>query len=175
MGTHYRGEPREVRALDTYIKLMRCANSVQGRLERRLLGLGLTDSQFGVLEALFHLGPSAQHQLGRALFTSRANVTTVVDNLERRGLVRRERDSVDRRSVIVHLTPDGRALIEEIFPGQVQAIVEEFSALGADEQEALGRLCKQLGIRASPAADRGRVRETVSSPMSSATAERSAD
>jgi len=128
---------------------MRCATSVQGRLERRLLRLGLTDNQFGVLEALLHLGPVAQHELGRALFTSRANITTVVDNLEKRGLVRRVREPADRRYVNVHLTPAGRGLIEEIFPGQVAAIVEAFSALSADEQDELGRLCKKLRLRES--------------------------
>src|SRR5688572_28869675 len=162
MGTRYRGATHEVRALDTYIKLMRCANSVQSRLERRLLGLGLTDSQFGVLEALLHLGPSPQHELGRALFTSRANVTTVVDNLEKRGLVRRQRDTVDRRAVIVHLTAEGQALIEEIFPGQVRAIVDEFSALGADDQETLGRLCKHLGTRGQSPVGPGAQRRTRS-------------
>ena len=147
MGTRYKGRPREVRALNAYIKLMRCATSVQGHLERRLLRLGLTDNQFGVLEALLHLGPVAQHELGRALFTSRANITTVVDNLEKRDLVRRVREPADRRYVTVHLTPEGRRLIESIFPGQVAAIVEAFSALSADEQDELGRPCKKLGLR----------------------------
>jgi MarR family 2-MHQ and catechol resistance regulon transcriptional repressor len=146
MGTRYVGQPAEVRALNAYIKLMRGAGSVQSQLERRLGRLGLTDNQFGALEALLHLGPVAQHELGRALFTSRANITTVVDNLEKRSLVRRERDPSDRRYVTVHLTPEGRQLIEGIFPGQVQAIVEAFSALSPAEQEELGRLCKKLGL-----------------------------
>jgi MarR family 2-MHQ and catechol resistance regulon transcriptional repressor len=98
-----------------------------------------------------HLGPRAQHELGRALFTSRPNITTVVDNLEKRDLVRRERDSADRRRVTVHLTERGRALIDEVLPGQVEAIVEEFSAISADEQDELGRLCKKLGRREVPA------------------------
>jgi MarR family 2-MHQ and catechol resistance regulon transcriptional repressor len=155
MGTRYKGRPRQVRALDAYIKLMRCANSVQGRLDRRLTRLGLTDNQFGILEALLHLGPVAQHELGRALFTSRANITTIVDNLERRGLVRRARDLADRRYVTVHLTDEGRALIERIFPGQVDAIVEELSVLSAAEQEELGRLCKKLGLRGQVSRDGG--------------------
>ena len=71
----------------------------------------------------------------------------MVDNLEKRQLVRRVRDRSDRRYVTVHLTPDGRRLIEAIFPGQVEAIVEEFSVLSADEQDELGRLCKKLGLR----------------------------
>jgi MarR family 2-MHQ and catechol resistance regulon transcriptional repressor len=146
MGTRYVGRPAEVRALNAYIKLMRCAGSVQSQLERRLGRLGLTDNQFGVLEALLHLGPVAQHELGRALFTSRANITTVVDNLEKRMLVRRERDPEDRRYITVHLTPEGRELIETLFPGQVQAITEAFSALSPAEQEELDRLCKKLGL-----------------------------
>jgi MarR family 2-MHQ and catechol resistance regulon transcriptional repressor len=154
MGTRYQGTPHEVRALNTYIKLMRCANSVQDRLERRLTRLGLTDNQFGVLEAILHLGPVAQHELSRALFTSRANITTVVDNLEKRDLVRRVRESSDRRYVTVHLTPSGRSLIEDVFPGQVAAIVEEFSVLDAEEQDDLGRLCKKLGRRQRDASPR---------------------
>jgi MarR family transcriptional regulator, 2-MHQ and catechol-resistance regulon repressor len=146
MGTRHHGPAHEILALDTYIKLMRCANSVQGHLEQRLARLGLTDNQFGVLEALLHLGPIAQHELGRALFTSRANITTIVDNLEKRALVQRVRDTVDRRYVTVHLTEAGRALIEEIFPGHVQAIVAEFTVLTPVEQEELGRLCKKLGL-----------------------------
>jgi MarR family 2-MHQ and catechol resistance regulon transcriptional repressor len=147
MGTRYRGTPQEVRALDCYIKLMRCANSVQARLERQLAKLGLTESQFGILEALLHLGSVPQRELGRAIFKSRANVTTVVDNLERRGLVRRQRESADRRFVMVHLTAAGRTLVERVFPLQLRAIVHEFSVLTADEQDELGRLTKRLGLQ----------------------------
>jgi MarR family transcriptional regulator, 2-MHQ and catechol-resistance regulon repressor len=147
MGTRYRGTPDEVRALDAYIKLMRAAGSVNARLERRLEARGLTENQFGVLEVLLHLGPLAQHVLGSKLFTSRGNITVIVDNLERRGLVRRERGATDRRYITVHLTDPGRALIERLFPDHVAAIVAEFSALTPAEQERLGALCRKLGLR----------------------------
>ena len=67
MGTHYRGTADEVRALDSYIKLMRAADSIAARIERLLKVQGLTISQFGVLEALYHLGPMCQRQLGTKL------------------------------------------------------------------------------------------------------------
>lgn len=155
MGTRYRGRPAEIQALNAYIKLMRASNSVQGRLDRRLVSLGLTESQLGVLEALHHLGPLGQGAVGRKLFVSGSNVTTVVDNLERRGLVRRQRDARDRRNVVLHLTPRGRRLIAGLFPGHVTAIVREFSVLTAAEQATLGRLCKKLGLgRAAASAER---------------------
>src|SRR5206468_9525440 len=146
MGTHYRGRVAEVRALDTYIKLTRATTSVGVRLSRGLAEAGLTPTQLGVLEALLHLGPLGQRVLGGKLLMSGGNITTVVDNLERRRLVRRERRGDDRRHVTVHLTPEGRRLISRVFPGHVRAIVAAFSALTVAEQETLGRLAKKLGL-----------------------------
>ena len=122
MGTHYNGRAAEVRALDAYIKLARATTSVGVRLSRPLAEAGLTPTQLGVVEALLHLGPLGQRVLGDKLLMSGGNITTVVDNLERRGLVRRERRGDDRRHVTVHLTPEGRRLISRVFPGHVAAI-----------------------------------------------------
>jgi MarR family transcriptional regulator, 2-MHQ and catechol-resistance regulon repressor len=146
MGTHYQGAAREVRALDAYIKLLRAADSVVARAHRRT-ACDLTVSQFGVLETLHHLGPMHQRRIGAKLLKSGGNVTMVIDNLERRGLVERRRDQKDRRFVSVHLTPAGERLIAEVFPRHVRSIVEELSPLSAGEQATLARLCRKLGRR----------------------------
>jgi len=146
MGTHYDGRPAEIRALDAYIKLTRAVSAVEARLAPGVAQAALTPTQLGVLEALLHLGPLGQRTLRDKLLTSGGNVTMVIDNLERRGLVRRERRDDDRRNVIVHLTPEGRRLIARAFPGHVRAIVDAFSALSPAEQETLGRLAKKLGL-----------------------------
>jgi len=119
---------------------------VEARLARGLAHAGLTPTQLGVLEALLHLGSLGQRTLGAKLLSSGGNITTVVDNLERRALVRRERRDDDRRNVTVHLTTEGRRLISNVFPGHVRAIVDAFSALTSAEQETLGRLAKKLGL-----------------------------
>jgi MarR family 2-MHQ and catechol resistance regulon transcriptional repressor len=72
-------------------------------------------------------------------------MTTVVDNLERRGLVKRERKERDRRVVTLTLTEAGRKVIEKVLPQHIQAIVEEMSVLTPDEQETLSRLCRKVG------------------------------
>jgi len=146
VGTHYDGRPAEVRALDAYIKLTRAVSSVEARLGPELARAGLTSTQLGVLEALLHLGPLGQRVLGGKLLMSGGNITTVVDNLEARGLVRRERRDDDRRHVTVHLSPEGRRLIAKVFPNHVRAIVDAFSVLIPSEQETLGRLAKKLGL-----------------------------
>lgn len=155
MGTHYKGTAAELRALDVYIKLMRAADSIAARLERRLVPLGLSEKQFGVLETLLHLGPLTPGGLGHKQFTSGGNVTTIVDNLEKRGLVKRVRGRSDRRTIAVHLTAAGRKLIHDVLPGHVEAIVAEMSRLAPAEQRDLERLCKKVGIpRAKLAARR---------------------
>ena len=145
MGTHYKGKAGEVRALDAFIKLMRASDSLTVLLGRRLQEVKLTENQFGVLEVLLHLGPMCQSELGRKILTSGANVTLIIDQLEKRDLVRRVRTESDRRYVQVQLTRSGRSYIEGLFPGHAAAIAEAFGALTATEQEQLGKLCKKLG------------------------------
>ena len=148
MPTHFQGTPAEVRALDAYIKLVRAAGSVtSAALDRTgLAGAGLTEGQFGVLEALHHLGPLHQCDLARKHLLSGGNMTMIVDNLEKRGLVRRERSKEDRRFVQVLLTPSGRRLIRKVFPRHAATLAEMLGALSASEQEQLGRLCRKLGL-----------------------------
>jgi MarR family transcriptional regulator, 2-MHQ and catechol-resistance regulon repressor len=143
MGTHFRGDARETLALDLFIKLARAADSVSARLSTTRWRL--TSSQFGVLEALFHLGPMCQKELGRKLLRSNSNVTTVIDNLEARGLVKRVRGAEDRRFIEVQLTAAGRRLIARVFPEHAERVASTMSALTADEQVTLGALLRKLG------------------------------
>ncbi|HEX8174897.1 MAG TPA: MarR family transcriptional regulator [Pyrinomonadaceae bacterium] len=148
MGTRHKGASREVKALDAYIKLMRAAESVSARLAPHLAKAGLTVSQFGALEALYHLGPLCQRDLGKKILKSGGNITMVVDNLEKRGLVERVRAESDRRYVTVNLTKTGRKLIGELFPRHAGAIREEMCVLSDAELEKLGSLCKRVGLKA---------------------------
>jgi len=145
MATHFKGDPCEVRALDTYIKLSRASGTVDAGLATNLARLGLTAGQLGVMEALMHLGPLSQGELGRKLLRSGGNVTTVIDNLERRKLVARTRNRDDRRVVTVDLTRTGRRMIEKVFPIHAWAVAQAMETLTAAEQEELGRLCRKLG------------------------------
>lgn len=146
MPTHYSGSDTERRALDTYIKFVRAAESMLARLSSGLAEHNLTLSQFGTLEVIYHLGPMCQKAIGEKLLKSGGNITMVVNNLEERGLVRRKRRESDRRYVTVELTDEGRELIGEVLPEHVDAIVEAFSVLSDEQQEELGRLCKRLGL-----------------------------
>ena len=95
--TQYKGSRDEVRALSAFVKLIRASESVSARIHRHLADAGLTVSQFGVLEALYHLGPLSQSEIAKKVLKSTGNITLVIDNLEKRDLVKRERQKEDRR------------------------------------------------------------------------------
>jgi MarR family 2-MHQ and catechol resistance regulon transcriptional repressor len=146
MATHHRGTTQERIALDLYIKLSRAADTVSARINHHLHDHGLTVSQFGVLEALYHLGAMSPGQLCEKILRSTGNMTLVIDNLEKRSLVKREQNPDDRRSVIVALTPAGHSLITAIFPAHVAMVVETVQILEESEQVELARLCRKLGL-----------------------------
>ena len=137
MPTHYFGTEVERRALDIYIKLLRAADSVLVRALEPIHELGLTVTQFGVLEALWHLGPMTLSELAAKHLKSANNLTVVVDNLEKMGLARRERSAKDRRVIYVHLTDDGTALTKQAFPPHVAAVTGLMAVLTPEEQELL--------------------------------------
>ncbi len=147
MPTKYKGTPEEELILNAYIVFLRAYNSVLERLSGLLDKNRLTFSQFGVLEALYFLGPMNQKTISKKILKSASNICLVIDNLEKRKLVKRVPDSKDRRSIIIELTEKGRTLIAELFPLHLQDIKKEFSILTRQEIETFYKLCKKLGKR----------------------------
>ena len=138
----------ERRALDTYVKLRRAVNTLQVCEAETLRTVGLTESQFGVLEAIYHRGAMCQKDLAAKILKSAGNLTTVIGHLERDGLVTRRRSEGDRRVVTVDLTARGRRLVRSIFPRHTEVLTRAFAVLGPEEQARLGELCKRLGTQA---------------------------
>jgi MarR family 2-MHQ and catechol resistance regulon transcriptional repressor len=129
-----------------WIKLAR-ATSTFGKLAGdNIRSFGLTEPQFGVLECIGHLGPLALGELSRKRLVSGGNITCVVDNLEKDGLVERVHSSEDRRTIVAQLTPKGKKVFDETFVGHAEFITELASVLTEHEQEQLSHLLKKLGL-----------------------------
>jgi redox-sensitive bicupin YhaK (pirin superfamily)/DNA-binding MarR family transcriptional regulator len=137
--------PNPADPLKLYIKLMRATNTVTEKMHKHLLAHRLSVSQFGVLEALYHLGPLCQKDLGAKILKTSGNITLVIDNLEKQGFVARKKDETDRRRMIIILTQAGRTLIQKIFPDHRAIAHTVFEALSPGEQETLGKLLKKTG------------------------------
>jgi len=145
MGTKYKGTTREIKSLNAFINLLRATNSLEARLSKNLDKFNLTTSQFGVLEALYHLGPMSQKEIGKKILKSGGNITKVVDNLEKKNLLTREKNLQDRRFYNIKLTQNGKSLIEKIFPDHVKEIFKEFEILTDSELVELRKITRYLG------------------------------
>jgi MarR family transcriptional regulator, 2-MHQ and catechol-resistance regulon repressor len=133
-------------ALTMWVKLARAYAVLGHSAAENIRSFGLTEPQFGVLETLGHLGPMLTGELGRKRLVSGGNVTVVVDNLMKQGLVERKVCTEDRRQIYVQLSTKGRRLFEKIFPKHADFIVSLVGILSEEEQQELGRLLKKLGV-----------------------------
>lgn len=124
---------------------------VVGQIDRRTAALcaehGLTTSQFGVLEALWHKGDMTVGEARQAILSSDGTIPVVCKNLEKRGWIERRPGERDRRQTILHLSESGRELIGQVYPENEKIIEEELSVLTDDEKRELVRLLGRLRHR----------------------------
>lgn len=137
-------ENQEV-ALRMWIALARCYTTFSKAIAAKVQEYGLTTPQFGVLEALYHLGPLSLGELADKLLVTGGNVTYVMDRLEAQGLVYRDRSPEDRRVIQAKLTDRGTELVREVFPGHAEYVEHLARHLGTEELATLRSLLKTLG------------------------------
>lgn len=131
--------------LKTLVVLSRGTQSVRKKEIQTIKLGGLTPSQFGVLEVLYHKGDLRISEIIQKMLSTGGNMTVIIDNLEKDGLIKRYQSSDDRRSTIVSLTDKGKTLIEAIFPTHLENINNIFNVLNEDEKKTLIKLMKKLG------------------------------
>jgi MarR family 2-MHQ and catechol resistance regulon transcriptional repressor len=88
-----------------------------------------------------------QKELGKKILKSGGNITMVINNLEKRGMVQRKKGENDKRQFIINLTSTGRKTIQELLPRIVKKIKKHFEILNKEEQKELQRLCKIVGLQ----------------------------
>jgi DNA-binding MarR family transcriptional regulator len=106
--------------------------------------LAIEPRHFGTMRALRIVGPATQGQLGELLDVSPATVVQIVDHLEERGLVTRERDPADRRVYRLHLTADAERVVEEAATISVHVLADRFGTAGGRDRKDLVRLLRLL-------------------------------
>jgi MarR family 2-MHQ and catechol resistance regulon transcriptional repressor len=139
-----KGDKKRRRALDAYGTLQRASALAAASVEAAVHPFGLSASQFGVLDTLQQRGVLHQQELAEALGRSKAQMTAIIDALESRALVRRERHAVDRRFISVHLTDAGLAMHTHAAPLRTDAIVALMRELSGEQRARLTRLCRRL-------------------------------
>jgi DNA-binding MarR family transcriptional regulator len=119
------------------------------RIDRYLADLDLQIWGFDVLASLYRSGPpysQTPSQLMRNCFLSSGAVTNRLKRLEARDLIFRQQDTVDRRSVAVILTDEGKKLAKKAIEGRIDFMKSTFDGLSKKEQKELVSLLRKLLI-----------------------------
>jgi DNA-binding MarR family transcriptional regulator len=99
---------------------------------------GLSASAFQTLAILDGAGePLPGHVIAQRLLVSSASMTSLVDTLERRGMVERRRHPTDRRKVLIHLTPEAQRVVDQQLPAIHAVITQAISTLAESDREHL--------------------------------------
>jgi MarR family 2-MHQ and catechol resistance regulon transcriptional repressor len=151
---------RDASATRVWLILWKATRAVERNAIASVAGLGLGFSEFAALEVLFHKGPQPVNAIGRTVLLTSGSITSAIDRLESRKLVRRAADPRDSRSRIVHLTAAGRALIAKAFQKHARDMEATLAVLNPSERLELVRLLKKAGMWA--AARVGEPRASVS-------------
>jgi MarR family transcriptional regulator, 2-MHQ and catechol-resistance regulon repressor len=114
------------------------------KLENDLERLGLTPPQFYVLATIGYAGGLPFGEIGAKMMVTVSNLTGIVDRLEEKKLVIRNRDDKDRRVVHVLLTDKGAKLYKSTIPLFEKSISQVFASIDKSQQKELAALLRKL-------------------------------
>ena len=140
-----------VQAPRLWLVLARCHRALSQIAEHSIeeAGLGLTD--FAALEALLHKGPLTITEIQGKVLLASGSMTAAVDRLEKKGFIKRGPAPSDRRAKVLHLTPEGRRVVEAAFRRHAAELESAMAVLNVTEKRQLYALLKKLGLFAAGA------------------------
>lgn len=133
-------------ALQLMEKITKTSDKLRRLQAKYMFEQNLTAPQFGVLEILYRMGPVPLKKISEEMLVTGANITCVVDNLEKEGLVKRVHSKEDRRVILGELTAAGKAKLDQIMPRYVEKITAVTSTLTESEQKQLIALLEKLSL-----------------------------
>ncbi len=138
-----------------FLSLLRTADVARSRFSDLFEREGVTLQQYNVLRILRGAGEGGLPtlEIGSRMIERTPGVTRIVDRLERKGLVRRERHAADRRQVWCHITPRGLDLLARLDGPVAAGDAAIFEGMDEGELEALVTSLDRLRVRLSDARD----------------------
>jgi MarR family transcriptional regulator, 2-MHQ and catechol-resistance regulon repressor len=135
-------------ALHAWLIMLRAWQSMSHYLFPALLEEGIGESDFRVLEVLFHKGPMPVNAIGPKVDLNPGSVSVAVDRLHKKGFVSRVENSRDRRVRTVSLTEKGRQMFVPLFRRHTALIKRAFQDVSSEERQQLELILKKIGKRA---------------------------
>src|SRR5699024_5997582 len=134
--------------LKLFIVMSRAYQSVQKQVAKDIKNYGLNQTEFAVLELLYHKGEQPIQTIGQKVLLASSSITYVVDKLEKKALLERRACPKDRRVTYASITEASKDHMDKHFPEHRKALREVFAALTVEEKEVMIEQLKKLGLHA---------------------------
>lgn len=140
-------------ANEAFMHLLRTGDLAFAAIEKFLTRSAISQGRFTVMMLLRRpwVETATPASLAEESGVTRATMTGLLDTLEKDGMIVRETDTRDRRTVHVRLTEQGRACIEGLIPGYFQGVSRILDPLSVPERKELVRLLQKLQEQLTPA------------------------
>jgi MarR family 2-MHQ and catechol resistance regulon transcriptional repressor len=137
-------DPDELAALQLIMAIGRSFKYVDDYVRPRTLKLGLTMTEFSVLNVLHRAGPTPLGELSHRILLTGASTTYTVKKLEQRGLLRRRPLEGDQRVILGSITDAGRRLLDRISPLHVKDLVHAMRGITTEEKRTVVKLLRKM-------------------------------
>ncbi len=127
-----------------WVAVVRAEKAVVRELSRALQPHGLKIAQLDLLMNLYRRPGLSQHELARRLLVGRSNITMLLPQLEKQGVLTREGDAKDKRVMRLALTPSGEALLMAALKTYSALIDKVMSQSTPEECDQVGRVMNRI-------------------------------
>lgn len=131
-------------SIHTQIVFKKAERTINGKIGKSVREAGLTGPQFGVLDVLYVKGEMRICHLITKILATSGNMTVIIKNMERDGLIYRIKDPEDKRAYVVGLTNKGKELYESILPSHRLEIEAVYNILTPEEKSTLISILKKF-------------------------------
>ncbi|MFO7968575.1 MAG: MarR family transcriptional regulator [Candidatus Izemoplasmatales bacterium] len=135
--------------LKTLTIIFRTKDSVEKAIQKDVKNYGLNVTEFGVLEALYHLGDLPIKKIMEKVLITNSSLTYVIEQLEKKNYLQKRKSDQDRRSFILCLTKKGKSLMKKAYEKHEKNMRKILDDLSEEEEKTLQELLKKIGKKAS--------------------------
>ncbi|TAL67480.1 MAG: MarR family transcriptional regulator [Bacteroidetes bacterium] len=104
----------------------------------------VTSEQWGILMLLWSKEGITQQEISSAISKEKTTVVRLIDNMEKRKIIRRQQDKGDRRNNLIYLTGEGKKLREKLVPIAISELRKALNNLNEKEVETLTYLLQKV-------------------------------
>ena len=126
------------------IGILRASNLLVADLKKTLKNYPINTTEFSVMEFLYSKGEKSIQEIRDRILLASGSATYVVDNLEKKGYVKRNSSQKDKRVTFIRLTAVGKNLMNDIFPIHKINTKKIFDDLSNEELGTLKQILKKI-------------------------------